>query len=221
MFGELECGSLKDNDLQDSSLLPSVCWQRGEALYRQDKSLLEAGKVQLECVFQITLQKMINQCRNYSHVWLSQCAAACRDWRTEWCCGSALDTLGNVTETLGIVTTVTSCLPGSASQRCGSWVMVTGHHPLGPRHRMCQQLGSCSCLSWGPLQGPLFPAPQGQRTAQLRAAQPKVWMVWSVRGTEISPTLGGENSMHSPSQLPSARAGSNPAFLGFFLQSIE
>lgn len=43
-MGELECGSLEDNNLQDSSLLPSVCWQRGEALYRQDKSLLRLGK---------------------------------------------------------------------------------------------------------------------------------------------------------------------------------
>lgn len=59
-LGELECCSLKDNSLQGSSLLPSVCWQRGEAVYRQDKSLLEARKVQLECIFQITLQKILN-----------------------------------------------------------------------------------------------------------------------------------------------------------------
>lgn len=222
-LGELQCCSLKDNNLQDSSLLPSVCWQRGEAVYRQNKSLLEARKVQLESVFPIILQKITKQHHNYSHAWLSQHGAARRAGRREWCCGLALVTLGNVTGTLRPWALSPESLPQPACvAQPHNAAAPGGSQAATPQQRMCQQLGSCSWLSWTCQKGLCVPEPHSQWHCPAHCSTAQgVDGVRCNRHREISCTLGEEKPMDSPSELPSGQAGSNPAFMGFFLQSIE
>lgn len=185
---ELVClGELKDND-QGSSLLPSVCWQRGEAVYRQEKSLLETRKVQLECVFQVTLQKIINQHHNYSHACLSWCGAAHRGGRREWCCGPALDTLGNVTGTLRPWALSPESLPQPACMAQPPSAVGPGGQVMGHRQPPPRVLSRGCASSWAPVPAsPGTPRPAGSGplgsqshtssgTPQPSAAQPNMRM---------------------------------------------
>lgn len=214
-MGELERCLLKDN-LQVSSLLPSVCWQRGEAVCRQDRSLLETRKVQLECVFQITLQKIINQHHNYSRACLSQCGAAHRGGRREWCCESALDSLGNVTGTLRPWALSPESLPQPACMAQPPVLLWAGDGSQAATPTGSAGDVPAAGLLLLPLLG-LLDLLEGNLCPRATQA---VGLPSSVQHSprcgwhrEI---LGEEKSMDSPSLLPSAQAGSNPAFIGVF-----
>lgn len=133
------------------------------------KSLLEARKVQLECVFQIIFQKIINQHHNYSRVWLSQRGAACRGCRREWCCGSALDTLENVAGTPIPWALSPESLPQPACMAhppspVGGQVMVAGNCPPGSSAEDVPAAGLLFLALLGLLD--LLERPLGPRTAE-------------------------------------------------------